>query len=154
MTGEDVLASLGIASTDLSQQRQLLAEAGQVLTQARLTHHSQDGQVQATVDGNGTLLRLEIAERQRGPGDADTLNTAILEAVRGARVQAAAVTQEQVTAALAAPAASPITNETLPVPHALAEHEHHHHAPPPAEDETSFEEIDFLDTDPDEERAW
>jgi DNA-binding protein YbaB len=153
---EDVLRTLGIEPVDTSQLRARLVEADQALAGARLTETSRDGQVQATVDGSGVLLGLAIADRRRSPDDAPAHNAAIVEAVRGAKARAAMAAHAGVAQALGRPQPPVEPPPVAPPPfEPPAEHPHPVASDEGAEDQASFEEIDFLDDEPgDQQVEW
>ncbi|WP_211769402.1 YbaB/EbfC family nucleoid-associated protein [Kutzneria sp. CA-103260] len=151
---EDILRSLGIEPTDMSQRRGRMVEAGQALAGARLTEISRDGQAQATVDGTGVLLGLTISDRPRRAADAPALDAAILEAVRGAKVRAAMAARTEAASALGISKTEPPAVEPVEPPHGPEDHSHHPIARQDDEDEeVSFEEIDFVHGKSDDEQA-
>ncbi|GAA4529444.1 hypothetical protein GCM10023192_15960 [Amycolatopsis samaneae] len=142
--------------------RRQAGELDDRLAAARHTSRSPDGLITAVVTGQGTLIDLSIADRALEGPHVQTVGIRIVQAVTAARDAARAEALPQLNALFGKQPPPPVDGPAAGRPTA----HHHDSVPSPgqqsprgtrasvsADDEESFEELDFLSLDEPDERG-
>ncbi|MFC9250069.1 YbaB/EbfC family nucleoid-associated protein [Amycolatopsis thailandensis] len=150
-------------SLNVAKLRQQAGELDAELEQARFTGRSADGVASAVVTGQGKLVDLTIADHVIRSSHPQRLGPAVLEAVSAARRAAAQVgvakvravvdkDQEWMPEAVSGPAAAQL-NDVAPssVSRAVPAAEPRGAGPDAEVEEESFDQLDFLDADLEDE---
>ncbi len=150
-------------SLNVAKLRQQAGELDAELERARFTGRSADGVASAVVTGQGKLVDLTIADHVIRSSHPQRLGPAVLEAVSAARRAAAQLgvakvravvdkDQEWMPEAATGPAAAQL-NDVAPssVSRAVPAAEPRGSRPAAEVEEESFDQLDFLDTDLEDE---
>ncbi|MGY6658550.1 YbaB/EbfC family nucleoid-associated protein [Amycolatopsis sp. TRM77291] len=151
-------------SLNVARLRQQAGELDAELEQARFTGRSADGVASAVVTGQGKLVDLTIADHVIRSTHPQRLGPAVLEAVSAARRAAAQVGAAKVRAVvdkdqewMPEPAHGPVATQgndvaPSPAPRAATAAEPRKARPDAGEvEEESFDQLDFLDVDLEDE---
>jgi DNA-binding protein YbaB len=139
---DDVLQQLDIHDRDFSGVQQKLTELAEGLGERRARGTSRDGNVTATVDGNGRIVDIVVRDEAVRSSHPEMIGPGVVEAIGLARGEGGRWMQKQITALL--DPNQPAPEEPSPTPPSPAARRRPR---PLADEDENFEDIDFLQSE-------